>query len=176
MQKISKLIKLMIHQKQFFLYLFYITTVLFPKIEDRSIKIAIIVSSLPIIFILSLYIIFQVKNVKIDEEIFRVEAPFSSFSTLVYKLSEQLFTYKTNLNKKFEQSFMLTFIDAHFEKCELSNCLLAQKSVKINLFRQFNSSKIVTRLQIEGLFSIKLSKSYSFFLNSTNKDILTILN
>lgn len=71
---------------------------------------------------------------------------------------------------------MLTFIDAHFEKCELSNCLLAQKSVNIILLRQYNSSKIVMKLQIEGLFSIKLSKSYSFFLSSTNRDIQTILN
>jgi hypothetical protein len=78
----------MLHQKPFLLYIFYITTLLFPKIDDKSSKIAVFVTSLPIIVILSIYNICKVQNVRIDESIFKVEAEFSSFEILVYKLSE----------------------------------------------------------------------------------------
>ena len=78
----------MLHQKPFLLYIFYITTLLLPKIDDKSSKIAVFVTSLPIIVILSIYNICKVQNVRIDESIFKVEAKFSSFEILVYKLSE----------------------------------------------------------------------------------------
>jgi len=76
MQKISIMKKLMVSVKQFFLYLFLLTTVIYPKIEDNSLKNAIFLVSLPIILILLTYTLCQKQNIKIDENIFLVEAPF----------------------------------------------------------------------------------------------------
>lgn len=68
---------------------------------------------------------------------------------------------------------MLTFIDAHIDICQDSNCLLSQKSVKIMLFRQFSNLKTVTKFRIEEQFSIKSLKNCNFFSNYMKKGILT---
>lgn len=80
--------KLMIYQKHFFLYVFILKKVIYPNTDDNSLLIAIFLASLPIIFIFLLHALCQKQNTKIDEDIFSVEAPFCSFSSVVYKLSE----------------------------------------------------------------------------------------
>jgi len=87
-----------------------------------------------------------------------------------------LVLYKSNLNKKFEESFMITFIATHMNKCEVLNCGLSQNSVIVHRHRLFKNLRTVTKQQTEGLFSTKLSKNFSFFSSCMSKDIQMIYN
>ena len=60
----------MVYQKHFFLYLCLLTQIIYPKIVDETLMIAIFVVSLPIILILLLETICYKQSTKIDENIF----------------------------------------------------------------------------------------------------------